>query len=88
MSDQCKHCTLREQFYNCRQADCFQHENWYAMEMIKENDGLRSLVAILERKNQELKRRLINVLNVVEPMSDREQRVEIAMLKSQLNREE
>ena len=44
MSDQCKHCTLREQFYNCRQAECFQHENWYAMEMIKENDWLRSII--------------------------------------------
>ena len=44
MSDQCKHCTLREQFYNCRQAECFQHENWYAVEMIKENDWLRSII--------------------------------------------
>ena len=44
MSDQCKHCSLRNQFYNCRQAECFQHENWYALEMIKENDRLRYLL--------------------------------------------
>lgn len=44
MSDQCQHCTLRNQFYNCRQAECFLHENWYAVEMIKENDHLRSII--------------------------------------------
>lgn len=44
MSDQCKHCLIRGDIQTCQKADCFQHENWYALEMIKENERLRFIM--------------------------------------------
>ena len=43
-TDQCKHCMIRGDLQTCRNAECFQHENWYALEMIKENEHLRSII--------------------------------------------
>lgn len=44
MSDQCRHCVYYGNLFDCRQADCYTHENWYAVEMIKENEHLRSII--------------------------------------------
>ena len=44
MSDQCRCCLLRGDLRECRKSPCFHHENWYAVEMIKENEHLRSII--------------------------------------------
>jgi hypothetical protein len=45
MSDQCVHCAVRGDLHKCRATECFQHENWYAVEMIKENKLLETELA-------------------------------------------
>lgn len=40
MTDQCKHCELRGDIEKCLAADCFQHENWYA---IKQQERIKEL---------------------------------------------
>ena len=47
MSDQCRHCTLRGDIEACRAAECFQHENWYAVQQQQE---IIRLKARLERQ--------------------------------------
>jgi hypothetical protein len=44
MSDPCRHCSYYGKLHDCRQAECFQHESWYAVEMIRENEHLRSII--------------------------------------------
>ena len=41
MTDQCKHCTLRGDIKKCRAAECFHHENWYAVQQQSEIDQLK-----------------------------------------------
>ena len=42
MSDQCKYCTLKGDIDKCKAAECFHHENWYAVEQQKIIDDLES----------------------------------------------
>ena len=42
MSDQCNHCTLKGNLYDCRQAECQMHDGFYAEELARENGQLRS----------------------------------------------
>ena len=35
MTDQCKHCLYRGDLKTCLAAECFHHENWYAVEQQK-----------------------------------------------------
>ena len=44
MSDQCVHCTERGDIQRCRSTECFQHENWYAVELEKEISKLKGRV--------------------------------------------
>lgn len=41
MTDQCKHCTLRGDIKKCKAAECFHHENWYAVQQQSEIDMLK-----------------------------------------------
>ena len=40
MTDQCKHCSYRGDLKACLAAECFHHENWYAVEQQKLVDEL------------------------------------------------
>ena len=40
MTDQCKHCSYRGDLKACLAAECFHHENWYAIEQQKRIDKL------------------------------------------------
>lgn len=42
MTDQCINCTIRGNLKQCLATDCFQHENWMAIELRAENERLRS----------------------------------------------
>ena len=44
MAEQCRNCSSYGNLPRCKQTECFGHENWYAVEMIKENDHLRSII--------------------------------------------
>lgn len=46
MTDQCKNCELKGDIKKCLDADCFQHENWYAKEQTKRIEKLEKLVWI------------------------------------------
>ena len=43
MTDQCKHCEYRGELKNCRAADCFHHESWYAQQQQRALDELKKL---------------------------------------------
>lgn len=49
MSDQCRHCSYYDRLYDCRQAECFQHENWFAVQILEENKQLRTTEEELRR---------------------------------------
>jgi len=50
MTDQCKHCDLRGDLKKCKSTDCFQHENWYAVEQQKVIDDLDLSYSMSESK--------------------------------------
>ena len=47
MTDQCKNCTVRGDLKACLVTECFQHENWYAIEQQKRISLLESQVAAM-----------------------------------------
>lgn len=49
MSDQCVHCTVRGDLARCLSTECFQHENWYAVERERELSILRAEVSVLRK---------------------------------------
>jgi hypothetical protein len=40
MSDQCKHCVVREDMKGCQETECGIHESWYVAALKAENDAL------------------------------------------------
>ncbi len=44
MTDQCKHCIYKGNITECLQADCWHHENWYAVEQQKKIDYLETYI--------------------------------------------
>ena len=54
MSDQCKYCTLKGDIDKCKAAECFHHENWYAVEQQKIIDDLESRLVELKMVNIDL----------------------------------
>ena len=53
MTDQCGNCDLKGNIKKCLEADCFQHENWYAKEQQKRINGLEAQVLALEEMMME-----------------------------------
>ena len=35
MSDQCQHCIVRGDLEKCLKTECHQHEDWWAIEILK-----------------------------------------------------
>ena len=44
MTDQCLNCDLRGDLVKCKAAECFHHENWYALEQQKIIDELQERI--------------------------------------------
>ncbi len=57
MNDQCKHCMARGDMKVCRDVECFQHENWYAVELEKGISRLQAEVRVLRKYRPEFMNR-------------------------------
>lgn len=60
MSDQCRNCTLYGDIKSCEAEQCFLRENWYVIEMKKENAALTKK---LEEAEKERDTKLLSAAN-------------------------
>jgi len=70
MTDQCKHCTLRGDIKKCKATECFNHENWYAVQQQSEIDQLKQqrdeLLAAIKDFRYEMKfKHAIDEANII-----------------------
>lgn len=56
MSDQCRNCVLIGDILSCQKAECFQHENWYAIQL---NGQISALLDRLRVENDETGHELV-----------------------------
>ena len=54
MSDQCKHCVVKGDLKACEETECYQHENWYALQLKTEIDRLKVESETLENECKRL----------------------------------
>ena len=70
MTDQCKHCTIRGDIEKCKATECFQHENWYAVQQQKIIDDLEGRIVEAKMAFIDLKASLRTCANTSNSMLD------------------
>ena len=77
MSDQCLNCYNRGDLKKCKADDCFQHENWYAIEQQKMIDDLENRIVDAKMIFIDLKSSLRTCANTSNSMLEQYKDVDI-----------